>query len=79
MTMEISGLGPVTRDDEFGWYQSQPIAVPVLGGQMCRIIVEGYDDDPDPEDSTRRSRTSCRPIRGPSFSVFRTLNESDAV
>lgn len=50
MTMEIPGLGPVTRDDEFGWYQSQPIAVPVLGGQMCRIIVEGYDDDPDPED-----------------------------
>jgi hypothetical protein len=48
--MDIPKLGPVTLDDELGWYQSQPTAVPVLGGQMCRIIVDGYDDDPDPED-----------------------------
>ncbi len=48
--MEISGIGRVTRDDELGWYYSEPIPVALLGGQMCRIIVEGYDDDPNPND-----------------------------
>jgi hypothetical protein len=45
--MEISGLGKVTKHagvDE--WYQSEPMSVPVLGGKICRIVVERYDEDP---------------------------------
>ena len=48
--MEIPGLGLVTREDQFGRYRSQPLPVPVLGGQLCRIVVDGYDEDPAKED-----------------------------
>lgn len=48
--MEIPGLGSVTKDEKYGWYYSGPISLPVLGGQACRIVVEGYDDDPAKED-----------------------------
>ena len=41
----IPGLGAVTKDDEFGWYYSQPLVIPVLGDQPCRMVVEGYDED----------------------------------
>ncbi|MBR7838607.1 hypothetical protein KDL01_35395 [Actinospica durhamensis] len=44
--MEIPGLGPVTYDQEFGWYRSSPIPVRVLGGVARVFTVEGYDDDP---------------------------------
>ena len=43
--MDIPGLGTVTKSSEFGWYSSQPMPVPVLGGTMCRIAVVGYDED----------------------------------
>ena len=48
--MEIKGLGIVTKDEELGWYYSQPMPVPVLGGKVCRIVVEGYDEDPKKDD-----------------------------
>ncbi|WP_410646331.1 DUF6985 domain-containing protein [Amycolatopsis sp. cmx-4-54] len=48
--MEIPGLGQVALDTEFGWYRSQPLAVPVLGGALCSIVLEGYDDDQRPGD-----------------------------
>lgn len=44
--MQIQGLGEVTRDERFEWYRSKPIAVPVIGGKKCRVVVEGYDKDP---------------------------------
>lgn len=44
--MEIPGLGAVTRENDLNWLYSGPIAVPVLGGKACRIVVEGYDEDP---------------------------------
>lgn len=47
--MEIPELGPVTKDEDLEWYCSEPIPVPVLGGQMCSFVVEGYDDDDDKE------------------------------
>lgn len=47
--MQIPGLGNVTRDPQLNWYASEPVAVPVLGGISCRIMVEDYDDDPDKE------------------------------
>lgn len=45
--MEIPGLGSVIKDDEFDWYYSNPMPVAVLDGLMCRIAVEGYNDDPN--------------------------------
>jgi hypothetical protein len=47
--MHIPGLGSVTHDPRLGLYVSEPVGVPVLGGVPCRITVEAYDDDPDPE------------------------------
>lgn len=55
--MWISGLGEVVRDVDTGWYQSRPILVPVLGGAQCRMILDGYDDDPAPEDFDVAIRT----------------------
>jgi len=48
--MEIPGLGTVTKDDRFGWLCSEPISVPVLGGKMCSIVVEGYEEDDAKQD-----------------------------
>ncbi|GAB2625206.1 hypothetical protein Aab01nite_19250 [Paractinoplanes abujensis] len=44
--MEIPGLGPVVEDVDAGWFESEPIFVPVLGKE-CRFHVEGYDAGPD--------------------------------
>lgn len=43
--MEVPGLGEMTKDEDLGWYFSQPIAVPMFGGKPCRIVLDGYDDD----------------------------------
>ena len=48
--MEIPGIGLVIKDTDFEWYYSEPLPVAVLDGQLCRIVVEGYDDDPNKED-----------------------------
>jgi len=48
--MEVPGLGEVTKDAQFGWYSSKPIAVAMFGGKRCRIVLEGYDDDERKED-----------------------------
>ena len=48
--MEIPGIGSVTKDDKLGWYYSEPVAIPVLGGQECRIVIEAYDEDETKED-----------------------------
>jgi len=47
--VEIPGLGPVTLDDQLGWYVSGPLPVAVLGA-TCRVAVARYDDDPAKED-----------------------------
>ncbi|WP_051452146.1 DUF6985 domain-containing protein [Actinospica robiniae] len=46
--MEIPGLGRLTLDPKYEWYQSRPIPVPVLGGGEHTFTVEGYGDDPSP-------------------------------
>ena len=48
--MRIPGLGLLAEDADLGWYRSGPVPVPVLGGEPCRFIVEGYVDDRSPED-----------------------------
>lgn len=48
--MNIPGIGPVSVDSSFGWYRSEPIPVPGLGGRLCRICLQGYDADLHPKD-----------------------------
>jgi hypothetical protein len=48
--MEIAGLGLVTKDDRFDWYRSQPLPVAALGGKICQILLEDYDDNLAKED-----------------------------
>jgi hypothetical protein len=48
--MKIPGLGEVEKDDRLGWCFGPPMAVPVLGGKVCRLVVDGYDGDPRPDD-----------------------------
>jgi hypothetical protein len=38
-------LGPLRRDDRFGWYQSEPKPVRFLGGRACRFIFDDYGSD----------------------------------
>jgi hypothetical protein len=47
--MLIPGLGRVTEDPDIGSYVSAPVTVPVLGNAPCRVVLDDYDDDPDPE------------------------------
>lgn len=48
--MNIPLLGRVTKDTEFDSYYSEPIALAVLDGQTCRIVLERYDLDPKKDD-----------------------------
>jgi hypothetical protein len=48
--MEIPGLGEVSWNGESRCYESQPIAVKVLGGLRCRFIVTRYENDAKKED-----------------------------
>ncbi len=48
--MDIPGLGPVTKDEEFNWHRSGAMPVQVLGGRICRILVGGYEEDPAKDD-----------------------------
>ena len=43
--VELPGIGRMTYDEEFDWYYLEEMPVKVLGGQVCRIIVDGYDHD----------------------------------
>lgn len=47
--MHIPGLGAVDLDDD-GSYFSEPSPIPVLGDASCRLVVDGYEDDPAKED-----------------------------
>jgi hypothetical protein len=43
--MNIPGIGEVTKDERWDLFWSQPIPIPLLNGQQCRIGIEGYDED----------------------------------
>jgi hypothetical protein len=49
---ELPGIGRMTWDEEMDWYVLEEMPVPVLGGQVCRIIVDGYDGDEARDDLT---------------------------
>jgi hypothetical protein len=38
-------LGPLRRDNRFGWYESEPRAVRFLGGKACRFVFDDYGSD----------------------------------
>ncbi|HLL03963.1 MAG TPA: hypothetical protein VK539_25480 [Myxococcaceae bacterium] len=40
----------MTWDDDAEWLVSQPIVLPMLGGEERTVIVDGYEDDDRPED-----------------------------
>lgn len=44
--MNVPGLGEVTKDEQLGWYRSEPIPVPMFGGKKCHVVLDGYDTDP---------------------------------
>jgi hypothetical protein len=48
--MKIPGLGEVTNDVVPEWYASAPMTLPLLNGKAVPIVVDGYDDDPAPEE-----------------------------
>ncbi len=45
--MHIPGLGPVEKDEESGWYISQPVTIDALDQQECEFLVERYDEADD--------------------------------
>jgi hypothetical protein len=51
--MEIPGLGVVEEDDAAGWWLGSERPIAVLGGTLCRIVVEGYDEDENKQDFHR--------------------------
>jgi hypothetical protein len=48
--MRIPGLGEVQKDEALGWYFGPSMPIPALGGAQCSVVVDGYDEDPRPED-----------------------------
>ncbi len=42
------GLDRLTREPATGWLFSAPTPVPMFGGKLCRIGLEGYEDDERP-------------------------------
>ncbi len=48
--MEIPRLGECKFDERDGCYVSEPISLAVMNRKKCRILVEGYDEDPPVED-----------------------------
>jgi hypothetical protein len=48
--MNVPGLGEVTKDERFGLYYSLPCRLAVLNEIECRVVLEGYDEDPHKAD-----------------------------
>lgn len=49
-TIEIPGVGTLTRQDQLGWYRSGPLLVRMLGGRTYRLLVVDYENDPAKDD-----------------------------
>ena len=48
--IQIEGIGSFTKDEKSGWYYSQDIPIRVVGGSLCKFVLEGYDEDENKED-----------------------------
>jgi hypothetical protein len=73
----------VTKDDASGWYLSEAQSIGVLGGAVCRFVVEGYDDDEAPEDFDRAIANflAAQPsvLRAAEASVFAYYKDCEAL
>ena len=38
--MEMPGVGPLIKDEQIGWYVSEPVAAGALRGAVGRIVVD---------------------------------------
>lgn len=47
--MLVPGLGELGEEDALGWLYSPDIAIGVLGGKLCSIVLEEYAADPEKE------------------------------
>jgi hypothetical protein len=61
--VDIPDVGSLTKDDSVGWHHTEPIAVPSLRGQICRLILEEYEEDPNKEDFHRAIKNLLSPDR----------------
>lgn len=51
MTIEVPHLGKLTPSSDFPeWLESELVPVPMLHDKLCRFILDGYEDDDQPED-----------------------------
>jgi hypothetical protein len=48
--MEIPGVGKVEPYEDFGWLRSKALPLGALGGRHCRVVLEGYEEDPNKQD-----------------------------
>jgi hypothetical protein len=44
-TIEIPGLGVLSKESEDDWYCSEPMRISVLGDELCFVIIDNYDED----------------------------------
>jgi hypothetical protein len=51
--VNVPGLGEVSKDERLGWYYSKELPIGVLGSQLCRVVLSGYDEDGQKEDFHR--------------------------
>ncbi len=49
----VPGFGNLTKDTAYGAYYSQPLPIPVLGGRLGQIVLDGYESDAQPADFHR--------------------------
>jgi hypothetical protein len=45
--LNVPRLGEVTKDERFDCYYSQPVAVAMLDGVACKVVLEEYDEEPN--------------------------------
>jgi hypothetical protein len=50
LAVNVPNLGDVTKNPQFGWFYSRELPLAVLGGQICRIVLAGYEEDARKED-----------------------------
>jgi hypothetical protein len=81
--IEIAGLGRFRKDHDLDWYFGDEVPVKVLGGQLCSIVLDGYDGDENPEEFHQAIRnflsidaSVLREVEEHVFSYYRDCNSS---
>lgn len=70
-TLEVPGLGTVVKDHSLDWYFSEPMPLALLNGASCRVVLDGYDDDPAQADF----HGAIANLKAASFSVLRAAEQ----